>query len=44
VREGKVKLGLLLRWAERRSRGGPKGKEERERRGFGVSLFKKTIF
>jgi hypothetical protein len=33
---GKMKLGLLLRWDERRNRGGPNGKEERERRGFGV--------
>jgi hypothetical protein len=40
-----MKLVLLLRWAERRNRGGPKGKEERERSGFwGFLFFFKTFF
>jgi hypothetical protein len=44
VGEGEMKLGLLLRWAERRNRGGRKGKEEREKRVLGFSFLFQNLF
>jgi hypothetical protein len=44
VGEGEMKLGLLLRWAERRNQGGPKGKEEREKRVLGFSFLFQNLF